>query len=289
MSGLDFTFCDWLGAASASDPDVVTQASLRIDAGPKESRVALTEVHDALAGTVRPHVNVAVYPLARWLLLNWWRLRWEPQRRTHGWRLAHSLAAIGEGYAWPPLTFSSDGDFVLIHMAAEARPDVAAIRYLNEATVDVPAQHFDAAVDALVNGAEARLSACCHGDRALRELREELAEERADPARARACRWLASAGIDPGDAPDGWLEQVGLLAETTGSSAVGEVMAVLPELPGGLAGACDAVDAIRRSTAVVDLSWVRPPAIRAGSSDLPWQRGARLAGEFRHQHGLGVA
>lgn len=289
MNGLEFTICDWLGAARASDPNDVTQAFLRIDAGSQESRVALTEVHDALAGTVRAHINVSVYPLARWLLLNWWRLRWEPQRDTHDWHLAHSMASIGEGFAWPPLTFSSDGDFVQVHLPAEHAPDVAAVRYLNEVAMDVPAADFETAVDQLVNHVEGRLSACRSTDRDVCELRQELAEERLDTARSRACRLQASAGIAPGDAPDGWLADAERLSGTTGPEAIGEVLAVLPELRGGLAGAREEVDRIRRSKSVADLSWVRPSAEPTGTVELPWQRGARLACDLRRQLGIGTA
>ena len=56
-----------------------------------------TEVYDSLAMTVRPHINVPVYLVAQWLLINWWRLRWEsePSQPRRGWARVHSLAAIG--------------------------------------------------------------------------------------------------------------------------------------------------------------------------------------------------
>src|SRR5438034_295112 len=98
MSELDFQIVDWLGG---SGPDLLereTLASLRITAGPNS--IPVTEVEDTFAHTVRSHINVPAYPVARWLLINWWRLRWEPYRAkpSYDWLQSHSMSAIGGDY-----------------------------------------------------------------------------------------------------------------------------------------------------------------------------------------------
>lgn len=288
MNELDIMVSTWLEAAGRSPSDSLTQASLRMDATVDEKQLILTEVHDSLARTVRPHIYVPAYPLARWFLLNWWRLRWEPtpQRRTHQWSMAHSLGAVGQGVAWPPLVFSSDGDFVQVEMTSERQPDVAGIRYLNEAVFDVPAAAFERAMDRFLDQVEERLSACGHQNQELRELRSELSEERGDPGLAYACRMQALAGLDPGDADEHWLNEVRALSDEIGASATDEVMAVLPELGGQVSTAREGVETIRQSRTEVDLSWVpqRPGTRRP---ELPWQRGERLAPMVRKRLGLG--
>ena len=77
---LAFEIDHWIGSAIADPLERTTLAALRITAGP--NRIPITEVEDTLARSVRPHIHVAVYPLANWLLVNWWRLRWEPEPRA---------------------------------------------------------------------------------------------------------------------------------------------------------------------------------------------------------------
>lgn len=284
MREIEFVIEDWIGTCESSDAGLATLASLRIQVGFGSDPIPLTEVDDTIARTVRQHINVPVHRLARWLLVNWWRLRWEPQRTTPEWRLAHSMASIGEGYAWPPVEFSSDGEFIQIHLEAESKPDVAAIRYLRDVRMDIPAVHFEDAVDQLVRLVQERLSACRHADRDLEDLRIELAEERSDPELSRACRLQAHAGIDPGAAPAGWLDEAMELSETTGRTAIDEVMAVLPELGGDFESARREIEGIRDSAQTVDLSWVETGQANSGR-ELPWQKGTRLAREFRQRFG----
>lgn len=284
---LEFMIDDWLGACEAGDASLVTLASLRIEVGSGPGRIPVTEVFDTRARTVRQHVNVPLYPIARWSLMNWWRLRWEPQRSSHEWRLAHSMASLGDGYVWPPIEFASDGEFIHVHLQGEHAPDVAAIRYARDVTLGVQADHFEAAVDELVTQVEDRLSACRNADRDLKDLWVELAEERRDPLLARACRWQAQAGIDPGTAPPGWLDEVDKLGQVTGPVAVEEVMALLPELEGGVARARQEVEDVRTSPHTIDMSWVEAAPPRAGP-EVAWQKASRLAREFRERQGLPV-
>ena len=280
---LSFEVDRWEGRGQ--DPVSATLADLRITlTTPSGEPIVLTEVHDDLVRSVRPFIVVSLYPLARWFILNWWRLRWEPFRPTLDWRMTHSMAAVGEGTAWPPVEFASDGEFVQVTSMGELSPDVAAIRYLRDVTLEIPGSDFERAIDDLIALLRGRLASCRIADRDLDELWEELQQERADPRVARACRLQAEAGINPGEAPDDWLAGAARLEATTGSEGVAEVMAVLPGL-GGITAAEERVAEIRRSPTSVDLSWAKPlPASQR--PELPWQRGARLAQHVRDGLGL---
>ena len=92
---LAFEIDHWIGSAIADPLERTTLAALRITAGPNRF---ITEVEDTLARSV-PHIHVAVYPLANWLLVNWWRLRWSRASNSIAafvhWLRARSMAAIG--------------------------------------------------------------------------------------------------------------------------------------------------------------------------------------------------
>jgi hypothetical protein len=286
MSRIEFAIDDWIGECrSGGSPDLVTLGRLSIEVANGSQRIPLTEVEDTRARTVRHHIYVPIYPLVRWLLVNWWRIRWESQRETPQWRLVHSMTSIGDGYVWPPVELSSDGDFIQVRMESEAAPDVASIRYLRSVIAEVPGPQYEASVRNLAAQVQQRLCGVGQPDQELRDLVEELDDERGDPRVCQNYRWQAQAGLDPGEASAGWLTSVATLSETTGAVAMNEVMAVLPELGGEPDRARDAVEAIRGAANQADLAWVPREPIGSGS-ELPWQRGARMAALVRRQLGL---
>src|SRR5208282_4840738 len=114
----------------------------------------------------------------------WWRLRWEPRPTSPSvqWRYAHSMAALGGGFAWPPLDIWSDGELVQLTLVGEQRTDAAGIRYIRAArSVEVPAADFEASVDRFLETTDARVREAVPDAKRLAGLRAELAEERADP------------------------------------------------------------------------------------------------------------
>ena len=74
MTDLRFDLIDWLSSSYGDEEVRATTGSLRISTG---DGVPITEVEDTIARTVRSHVNVPLVSVAQWLLINWWRLRWE--------------------------------------------------------------------------------------------------------------------------------------------------------------------------------------------------------------------
>lgn len=285
---LCFAVEQWLGACeAASEPDIPTLASVRIQVTTNSTTLDLTEVFDVITRTVRPHIHVPLLPLAHWLLANWWRLRWEAYRPSLEWRQAHCLAAIGGGYAWPPLEFAGDDRVIQIRMAREDSPDVAGIQYLRGVTMDIEAPAFEEAVDQFVALVRERLAACGTGDEDLEILCQELADERNDPELSRACQLQARAGFDPGTTPAGWLEKALDLGRMTGPGALNEVLAALPENPDELVMARQQVDQIRNSSLALDFSAI-PGVEVSPASGLPWQRGELAARQLRQKLGMGL-
>lgn len=253
---LDFSVVGWLPGSGLTELERATLASLSIVAG--ADRGILTEVEDLSARTVRGHINVPAYPIARWLLVNFWRLRWEPWRGepASDWLESHSMAAIDGAHAWPALDFASDGDFVQLRLRAEGKADVAAIRYLREVNLEIPVLDFERAVFAFIDTVEGRVAGTLPGQKELIELREELVLEREDPKVAAACRLQAIAGIDPGAASPEWFGSVASIASEAGPTATDELLAVLPMIPEGLGGLETTVAAMRGAPTSIRLDWV---------------------------------
>ncbi len=283
MAELDFQIAGWLGGSDDEPLERETAASLRITAG--RDSIPVTEVEDTSAHTVLSHINVSAYSLARWLLVNWWRLRWEPHRekQSYDWLRSHSMAAIGGSYAWPALTFTSDGEFVQLRLESETRADVSAVRYLRNINIDVPAMHFEQAVEKFLDDVEARVALRVPEERELMELRAELRAERRNANAAVECKLQALAGLDPGSASEEWMRMTQVLTEDAGSTAVEEILAVTPELPKGLAAATAVMSALRDSQTTVDLRWAAASRASESVGELPWMRGARLARELRQR------
>ena len=283
MSSLEFKVKVWLPNDLPDPRESETLSSLMITAGDEP----LTEVNDVLAHTVRDYIQVPAYLVARWLVLNWWRLRWEPLpvTPTFEWRKAHSMAAISSDYAWPSITFDSDGDFIHVHVRAEPIADVAAVRYLRNVDMRLPARHFEKAVDDLVDVLALRLASRLPNELEFQGLREELREERADPALAHECKLQALAGMHPGTADPSWLTGAIELAKEAGPTSGDEVVAASTTMRDHLVGARRAVAAMRGSPWVVKLA----PSVDvplAMDDEMPWQRGRRLAAAFRSKIGV---
>lgn len=278
MNELTIDVTEWLGGTS--DLDDLTFGSFVIRGG--TPALSLTEVQDLIANATRETIRVPAIRVTRWLLAHWWRLRWESERREGSWRSVHSMAALGGGMAWPNLDVVSDGEFVQLTVRAELRPDVAAVRYLRDMTIEIPASAFERAVDRFIDKIEARVTDCFPADHTLRDLRAELREEREDAVLARQYRLEARAGFDAGDAPPDWYEAVKRVASEAGDIAIEDVLAARM----GGQGAADAVAALKRAPTTVDLSSI-PSTPPDGRGNKPWQRGAEAGRRVRTTLGIG--
>lgn len=216
---LRFEFA-WLSRQSADPVECAALAEVAIHLGEE----TITELYDQVANTVRPAMRVSAYLLACWFAGNWWRLRWEPQRDSFSWRMAHEVGAAGGGYAWPHLAFSSDG----VSITVTTRPSPVGaqpVRYLRTCSSEIPAPSFENAVDGFLEGVVTRLGNERIVDQNLSELWREVVEERHDPDRAAWRKLEAVLGRDPGDAPDALVADLVERATAFGRGAVEEIAA----------------------------------------------------------------
>jgi hypothetical protein len=264
---------DWLNGEPDGDP---TAAFIGIEA----AGVKLLRAENRWSGSLVDRIPLSAAPLAVWLAQNWWRLRWEPEQPSPSpnWRMAHELAAAGEGFIWPRITITSDGKEVMLRSRRTPADDPEIIHYLHSGTAAVGGDAFEAGVDRFLSLTIERLQRFSRGAD-LEELWAEVRAERADPARARYRRLEAMMGSDPGEAPAGKVEALLALEAEAGARALPEIAV----LAAGRAVA-DIADAVRQASIIGRVR--RDVSVGAAQAGAPADVGRRLASEVRGQIGL---
>lgn len=141
---LEISWEEWLPPFDAGSVEGYTFADIKILVLGKIA----TEMEDHLSQSLRRGTYVSAYPLALFLAANWCRLRWEPAplQDDSQWLMRHSLAAIGEGHAWPDISFASDGEFILVSVRGTEYSSTSPVRYIADFARWIPAQAFERAV-----------------------------------------------------------------------------------------------------------------------------------------------
>ena len=116
-----------------------TQAALPISV----KRKCVTRFEDRFTSKIERSPGLSAHRLAQWLANNWWRLRWEPNRSPSTDRqMSHNMAAIGGGYLSPSLSFSSDGETILVQSRSTPDENKEPIRYTEDYTRPVGPTRF---------------------------------------------------------------------------------------------------------------------------------------------------
>lgn len=278
---------DWLAPFDRGSAEGCTFADLRIRIG---DRLA-TELEDLESQTLREGAHVSAYPLALFVAANWWRLRWEPAptRETPEWRMRHSLAAAGEGYAWPDLTFASVGDFILATARAGAPSATAPVRYVADFAQWTRAGVFEDASRAFIDGVLARLQALDINGTELEAVWRDVCREQSDTEAARWRRLEALAGYDPDEAPEAFIADLLQASEDSGWAAIEELAAA------SRGRALEDLHLLREAVQqhgvrfrIADFDRLRT-AVESTVTDstlVPWQRAEHVAREARKLWGL---
>ncbi len=138
---------DWEQLLTGSPAERATFAAIGI----RYNDLWLTEAEDDFVKRIRQQVHLSAYLLAEWLAWNWWRLRWEPRRKSPDWAMAHRLSTIGGGYVWPNLSIVSDGERILLNAEPTIPRSSEPIRYISKLAAIVRASEFENAVDLFIN------------------------------------------------------------------------------------------------------------------------------------------
>src|SRR5690606_36603245 len=145
---------EWLEAPGVRDCVLAaTWARLRMQAGGED----VTELVHLASDTRRVGVDGPVFPLAEWLIENWWNVLYEPsptsplrpgrsaRRWEQDWVRRHNLLAAREGTALPDAAFARDGEDIVVRWFPDPpEQDRSRVRFVNGGQVRVAAPEFEA-------------------------------------------------------------------------------------------------------------------------------------------------
>jgi len=289
MSELVFDF-EWLDPLGARGAELrATWARLVISV---DGRIA-SRVLDQQSRTVREAVYLPLYPLAEWLVTNWWPLCFEigssERLKDPSYFGRHSLHAARDGYSLPPISFTALGDSVQISWQPELL-STHSVEFFESGTVHVTLESFQQSLRKFIGAVAARLDEQQVTDTLLETewnvVNEMPAEE------AEFCILAAELGLDPFATDQETNERIIEVATRIPESMRREFFSVasLAELTREAREISGAVGSARENTAelrpVCDLRH-RLDSRRMPDSLPPWTRGYTVARELRKTLGLG--
>lgn len=203
---------DWEEAPGVQDKVLAeTWARLSLKIGD----LCLSEAIDLRSNSRRTGIYGSLFPLAEWIVEQWWHLLHEPPPCSpvpggraapnflRSWFQRHNLLAARDGGALPDLTIIRDGDDIAIQWEADPVSEtLSRVRFVGQGTFRVQAKEFENAVRDFVNAIIARLQERIPGNEDLERLLEGWNAVRSSNADERKlCESLAVMGVDPYD-PD---------------------------------------------------------------------------------------
>jgi len=278
---------DWQALPSAPLEERVAYGAIGI----RFNDLWLTEAEDEFVKQIRQQVYLSGYRLAEWLAWNWWRLRWEPRRKSFDWSMAHRLSTIGGGYVWPNITIVSDGERVLLNAEPTAAHPSEPIRYICKFAAIVRASDFERAVDSFVDEVANRLREVRVADTNLQLIWADVLADRSTSERTKRKKLEALLGYDTDESDKAEIDRLISEAQELGEPAVDELAA---DRTGDakLATSAEIKDMAKRAgydSNPRDAARLEDKSIRALPVDVAaWKRGVSAAAALRQQEGLGA-
>jgi hypothetical protein len=220
MNNLEFRV-EWENAPGVKDIVLsTTWARLEVCIGGS----CVTRVLDCRSRSQRDGVYGSLFPLAEWIVDNWWPLLHEAPRTKRlsarsagltgkGWMQRHNLLSARDGGALPDLTITRDGDRIVIAWtedpsALEDRP----VRFITTGRVELAPDEVQSKLSDLVNLVLEKLGST--GDSETERVRTNWKEvARSTKEEPVLCERAARLGLDPYDPKDLPEARVALLEE----------------------------------------------------------------------------
>ena len=236
MPRLSFEF-DWIDPEGVGGPELAaTYASLQIRAGDS----VITRILDNRAKTVRDFIYVPLYPLAEWLVTNWWFITHELQNPAKegdpDFRRRHSLSTSREGYAFPNLDVIPSGAQTRIAWKKD-RPPWTKVEFLEDGYIRMDSSEFRERCGDLIDQVIQRLDSLGVHETFLEEEWDTIRS--ADEEESEFCKAAAGLGWDPYALDDTDRDHVLLISEKLGG-LLNEAVSAL-----------DTADPVTNSSAIV--------------------------------------
>ena len=224
-----------------------------------------SEAIDLRSSSRRTGIYGSLFPLAEWLVEQWWQLMHEPSPRSRvpggraappdlrGWVQRHNLLAARDGGTLPDLTIVRDGDSIVLRWEPDPAGGTSSrLRFIGEGTARVNAEVFERVLGDFVEAVLARLD-----EQRSNEDVERLAtawnviRSAVGPERD-LCESLAIMGVDPYD-PD----------EAT-DDLITAVERSIRDLPAELRA--DLLEGSNAGSFVANLDWVERERVSLGDT-----------------------
>ncbi|AFM23637.1 hypothetical protein [Desulfomonile tiedjei] len=285
---LDFEWIDPLGAKGAELRATWARLSIVVDGYP------VTRVYDDRSKTVRDAVYLPLYPLAEWLVTQWWPLWNEPGpplADRPGYDTRHSLVSAREGYALPPLRIHPAGSMVMLSWSPELLT-FHGLEFQGRGAFWTKTSLVKAKFSSLITAVVGRLENYEITDTLMQQDWEAI--QSADPEEKKFCRCAGSLGLDPYSLDENQQQEIEKAADRLPEEMLTEFFraARRTEL---IADAEEIRDAFSRAQSnEEDLTSLRELRHAAEgwidfSGSMPWEQGYSFAQRMRTHLGLNGA
>lgn len=277
---------DPISQPAAEDPlERLTWCSLRIQVG---SRFA-SRLWDKCLEDERDYIDIPAFPLAEWLIKNWWSLFNElcpgnsiPSNPTISsawlrWTRRHCLRAADSSLLLPKLFIYTDGYNILAESHADrpgSLPNMPG-EFLNEGIAEIDPVDTEAALAKFIKQTINRVEGVA-SDRATRAAGQWNAIENADPEEVGFCKLAGRMGLDPYD-PEEMTEDLTTFFEVVLTDADDPLVR-------------DLTEAAKPESVESQWNWVREASqalhLRPRSVELPFELPARRASPAEYGYEL---
>lgn len=254
-------------------------------------------------GTSRDGVYVSAYPLAEWIVFNWWSLRAELRASVHparewtwalsspdSWLHRHNLRAAGSGMSWPDLAIVPEGAVTCLRWFSRGPgPGERGLRYLGAGTAWLSTESVQQGLERFVEAVVDRLRGAHVAETPLEREWERIRD--ADPDDVEFAEAVARLGLDPYSVDGSMADRVMALEPCMDRAMLGEFLDSANPRSLALAQSwiADADDFLKtrvsRNTQLPVPIDERPES-SIGVGSKPWQAGYRAARDVRKALGL---
>ncbi len=291
---------EWLDAPGVKDPVLAsTWARFEIDVDGSGPRLHAppSSVINFKANSVQRGVDGTVFPLAEWIVENWWFVLHEAARvpqfmggrilskqgpSFHSWTQRHCLLAAQEGGALPDFSIYRDGEQIVMKWVPDPESGLGnrRVRFFDDGELRVAPDQAEMLLHSFIETVLSRIVSR-HDDAAERLRKEWKAVCKSRSDEPELCGWAASMGIDP-YGEDELTDDLVNLFET-------RIRPLSPKLRS------DFLETTNNTSLSGDLVWLESSLTEVNCNETPFSRqrsgsahqyGYALARDFRKQFGV---